>query len=238
MFGYRQRNTRCVVVDIALVILSYSKSFMDTARAATASGCHTGLAPLGAVGLIIMLLVGGCRTYGHRGNEEMVYQQMEAVVNDLEQELSRAQAAGRTLEEALGDAPDVQAYVERYEDLVDMHEVLLQQQTERLEKHRGSDDYRDLNRSFRAMMSEQRALAMRYASLLERAQGGPVQGQERAPTPRGLGVGEPIGTYFYVPPYYRRIQNNRSAQAGLSPTAPSMDSLEARRPSADTTGGS
>lgn len=188
--------------------------------------------------MIILLLAGGCRTYGHRGNEELVYQQMEAVVNDLEQELSRAQAARRTLEQVLGDEAGAQPYVERYEALVNIHEILLQQHREKLDAHRGSDDYRDLNRSFRAMMSEQRALGMRYASLFERAQESTDQAQEGGATPRGLGVGEPIGTYFYVPPYYRRIQNRRTSQAGLSPTAPPMDSLEARSPSADTTGGS
>lgn len=166
--------------------------------------------------LALVLLFTGCdsiiRTYGSHGNVEAHKAQMTLAVKDFEASLARNRADLTWLSRKATDDPSLARATEHMAALVSLQEAVLERQRQRLEELEETNDYRDLNNAYGAMITEQRMLADRYGELAA----GVMQGKAAPASYVGSVVER--ARYAFVPPQYYRI-NNRQRAAGLSETA-------------------
>ncbi|QXD15662.1 hypothetical protein GQ464_001590 [Rhodocaloribacter litoris] len=147
-------------------------------------------------GLLAVLLLAGCRTYGGYGSEEAARTQLRTAVERFADELERARADARLLREVAAAAPALAAYVDAYEQTVTRHAALLEEHRARLEALGEDASYRTLSRALGAVVSEQSLIRDRYRNLL-------VAMAYPDTMPHVVRL---LSGYQAVPPYYARIE--------------------------------
>lgn len=130
--------------------------------------------------LVGMLILGGCRSYGGYDTKPNTYEAMQKAVQSFENELNRAKADLRTLEEAAMQADALQSLATQFQAHIDEHSTLLEMQRDRV--HRLSPDatYRTLSRAYGATVTEQRIMKKKYQKVI-RTVAATVQGPEAQP---------------------------------------------------------
>jgi outer membrane murein-binding lipoprotein Lpp len=114
------------------------------------------------VGLSALVLLAGCRTYGGRGTEAQTYEEMGAAVAELESDLESAQSDLQQLRAAAEQDSSLLSLVERYQDLVQIHESMISAQRERVDTLSADASYRTLHRTYGAMITDQTLLRTQY----------------------------------------------------------------------------
>lgn len=137
-----------------------------------------------SLALAAVLVLSGCRTYGDQGygSEAKTYAAIQQIVQQLEQDLGRAQSDLRRLESAAESRDTLQALVDRYRTLVTSHEVLLGVHREQAERFTEDSSSRALSRYYGAMITDRRLLQLQYERTV-RAVGAAVEGRPIAYEP-------------------------------------------------------
>lgn len=159
--------------------------------------------------LAVVALLSGCRTYGDYGTEEATMAEIVAANEEFGQALERAEAEGAELARAAATNPVLAVPAALYSQVLDMHRVLLAAHL--LEAEELADGfslfatinqipYRQLNRTYGAIISEQHAIRDRYQEVYTL-----VGGVVGRPLP-GSVVGDASGRYYVVPPQYKDIR--------------------------------
>lgn len=150
------------------------------------------------------LFASGCRSYGGQGAEEATYRQMMEANQVFEDELRRAEADLSRLEAAAGESEVLGVLAAQYARIVEGHRVVLAEHAIYIDRLSEDSNYRDLNQTFGAMVSQQRTIRTQYEGVLSNVWQGFAE-QDTAT------VGE--RPYALIPPYYRRVS---SEQRGVS----------------------
>lgn len=110
------------------------------------------------------VLLVGCRTYGDEGynSEQKMYSAIQQTVQQMDQELGRAQSDLRRLQSAAESADTLGGLVERYRTLVEGHEATLKQHKKQAEALTGNSAYRTLHRIYGAIVTDRRLLERQY----------------------------------------------------------------------------
>ena len=108
------------------------------------------------------LVLTGCRTYGGYGSEEKTYHQIQETIRQLEQELGRAQSDLRRLETAADTVDALKPLADRYRELVASHEGYLQTYRGQAEALSAGASYRNLHRTYGAMITDRDLLHRQY----------------------------------------------------------------------------
>ncbi|HMB93532.1 MAG TPA: hypothetical protein VKP65_21950 [Rhodothermales bacterium] len=117
--------------------------------------------------LVIALLASGCRTYGNYNNEEKTLDEIRRSNTLFEAEYEKAQGNLNTLTAAADANERLAPFATSYEAVVDVHEAVLQQHQILAEEAESNDgDYRLLNRTYGAIISDQQVVRDRYEALL------------------------------------------------------------------------
>jgi hypothetical protein len=149
--------------------------------------------------LMVVVLAGGCRTYGGYGTEAETLEQIRLANASFQEQLARAQADLAVLQRAMAQAPALRPYGAAYQAVLTAHEALLQEHREFLEEaEENAGDYRVLKRTYGAIISEQQIIRDQYAELLG-AVGSAARGL------RDAGDASFERPYYVVPPYYDRV---------------------------------
>ncbi len=160
------------------------------------------------VGLLLVTVLTGCRTYGGYDSEELTNAQIQAAVDQLTQDLTQAEADHRLLQTAAQSNPVLQSLAADYDVLLEAHRQAVAAAGEGLEML--SDDsyplfrramnsyYRDLNRKLGSIVQYQAQVDEQYLALRLEVQRA-VQGEAAED------VAEK-GRYRFAPPYYERIR--------------------------------
>jgi hypothetical protein len=163
------------------------------------------------VGLVLVIGLGACRTYGGYGSEEALKAQIEEANEQFADQLTRAQNGMERLSRAASENVALQPVVSEYEDAMRQHTAFLaehREQAERVKVHTGAlgrltSSYRDLNRCLGSILSEQAEVNIRYneavAHLVAIRDG---LGEDVATHEQG-----DTGLYQAVPPQYARMSS-------------------------------
>ena len=154
----------------------------------------------------MLILLGGCRTYGGYGTEEATYAEIQKANVQFADALNRAQSEYRALETLARTNPALRPSAEHYAQLIAFHEALLLEHVAWAEQV-DVDDYRDVSRVLGAIVAEEQRLAERYGTII----GGAEQLLTADSTMLVPGVGEPDGRYYVVPPYFVRVMEEMNA---------------------------
>lgn len=156
-------------------------------------------------GLVLLLVFAtGCRTYGGYGIEEEMVQQMQQAVQQFANELDRARSDLKMLAEAAQQNQALESLEARYRDTVERHEAVLDQHRRMVEHFEEGGAYRELHRSYGAMITEQRVVRNRYGEMhthIARI----VHDQDVT----AAGV-LPASRYVVNPLYYERVENRQA----------------------------
>jgi hypothetical protein len=111
-----------------------------------------------------VLVFTGCRTYGNDKYDSgpKTYQAMQQAVQQMEQELGRAQSDLRRLEEAAAARDTLRPIAARYRSYVESHEAALAGHRAQAERLAAGSSYRTLHRIYGAMVTDRRLLATKY----------------------------------------------------------------------------
>jgi len=174
-----------------------------------------------SVSFVVMLavLLVGCRTYGGHGTEEQTYEEMQQSVQRLEDELGPAQSDLRQLTAAADRDTALAPLVERYRDLVQTHESMIEAQQERIRALSSTSAYRTLSRTYGAFITDHQLLRRQYARTIRQVYG--TVRDSAAPQPRA----QDPSTYALTPVNYPESRGVRS-----------ITMAEALRPLAGTPG--
>ncbi len=114
--------------------------------------------------LVGMLLFTGCRTYGDEGydSQPKTYAALQEGVQQLEQDLGRAQSDLRQLESAAESVDTLESLAARYRALVSTHEAALHEHREQAERLSGESAYRTLHRVYGALTTDRQLLQDQY----------------------------------------------------------------------------
>lgn len=111
-----------------------------------------------------VLVLTGCRTYGNDKYDTgpKTYQAIQQTVDQMEQELGRAQSDLRRLEAAAASMDTLQTLAARYRSFVQSHEAALAGHRAQAEQLAAGSSYRTLHRIYGAMITDQRLLDKQY----------------------------------------------------------------------------
>lgn len=117
--------------------------------------------PIVVVGLLVLT---GCRTYGNEKYETgpKTYEAIQTTVQQMEQDLGRAQSDLRRLEAAAEANDTLRALAARYQSFVASHEAALDGHREQAERLTAESSYRTLHRVYGAMVTDRRILDRQY----------------------------------------------------------------------------
>jgi hypothetical protein len=117
--------------------------------------------------LVIALLASGCRTYGAYDNEEKTLNEIRRSTTLFAADYEKAQGNLNTLEAVAASNDQFNPFVESYAAVVGVHEAVLQEHQILAEEAEANDgDYRLLNRTYGAIISDQQVVRDRYTALL------------------------------------------------------------------------
>ncbi|WP_022834483.1 hypothetical protein [Salisaeta longa] len=152
--------------------------------------------------LCLLLLLVGCRTYGGYGTEQETWQQMQTATEQFATDLTQAKAELARLQAVADTSAALQPMAARYERTVALHQERLNHHQTWVEELKGSDNYRALNRTYGAIITEQRLTTKQYQRTLQNVQA-VVRGA--SPVPSDDDISE--STYADAPVHYRRVEN-------------------------------
>ena len=156
--------------------------------------------------MLVLLVLGGCRTYGAYDNEEQTLEEIVEANAVFADELERARADLATLDAAASGEARLVGPAVVFGATLALHELTLAAHLLAAEEV-DEGDYRELHRLYGAIISEQQIIRDQYAYALAGLD------TSVAATP-AEDPGVP-GRYYVVPPYYERI---RQANERLSVT--------------------
>lgn len=166
----------------------------------------------------------GCRDYGGHGAEQATYDQIRQLHRVFGEELLRARADLRALEQESAENEDLQELADSYGEIVREHEAYVEEIVREIEGLSPESDYRHLSRVYGAAVSRHRTVQKQYTTLLEQAFRSSFFADTLVRMDR---------PYSLIPPYFRRIQNAgegvsvndvmAAARSGLSRTDASQD---------------
>ena len=145
----------------------------------------------------LFLAASGCRTYGEYDSEEATYQQMQRLVQQFDQDLTRARADLEALQKASRANPYLSVLAAHYSQVVAGQEAVLDEHRDLLAELSSESTYRALNRAFGAMISEQRTIRLQREGLLSYV--------HDAYTADTTATGDRDRPYSMIPPYYARV---------------------------------
>lgn len=147
-------------------------------------------------GLSALVLLAGCRTYGGRGTEAQTYEEMGAAVEELEADFGPRESDLQQLRAASEQDASLAPLVERYADLLQLHESMIAAQRQRVDTLSADVSYRTLHRSYGAMITDQKLLRTQYTRTVRQ-----VYAAARDTTAPGPEVRSP-STYTITPVDY------------------------------------
>ena len=158
--------------------------------------------------VLVVVLLSSCRTYGGYGTEQATYDRIEAINASFSGDLAGARAQLPILQQASQGRADLRPFVQRYERLLERHAAMVDAHATLLATLRVktgplgrlTSSYRDLNRAFGAIVSEQKEMEMAYEEIALRVRKTVLGDAFTAEMPRE------IGRYEIAPPYYERIR--------------------------------
>lgn len=133
-----------------------------------------------------VLLLSGCRTYGGYDTAPKTYEAMQKTVQSFEDELARAKADLRKLEEAAAEADTLRSLAHEFQELVAEHESLLDTQHQRVDWLSPDATYRSLHNAYGATVTERRMMRQKYQRTIKQVRA-IVQGTSAARTPLRTG---------------------------------------------------
>jgi len=152
--------------------------------------------------LFLLLLLGGCRTYGGWGTETGLKAQMTAANERSEEALDRARRDFTLLQRAAATDAQLKGYAATYTQILSRHEAMLDAHRALASGLSESNAYRALSHAFSAILSENRELEQQYDGLLVG-----IMRLRKGMTP----VDNEESRYVIAPPYYARLQHSLSA---------------------------
>ena len=174
---------------------------------------------LSLLGLALLLVASGCRTYGDDyGNEEATLEGIAEANEQFADDLARARTELGTLRRVAAANPALEPLAEQYAELLVAHEVVLDVHRDMAAKLDAGDsiwdqtiggwvgggDYRPLHRAYGAIISEQQIVRDRYDELVRNAL--ITTGRDSLNYVWALEP-YPEGRYYVIPPQYERIRN-------------------------------
>lgn len=126
---------------------------------------------LSALFALLVLTALGCRSYGGYGTEAQTYEEMQEAVQELENELGPARSDLQQLQAVAERDTALAALAERYQDLVETHEAMIKAQRERVDALSAEAQYRTLNRTYGAFITDQRLLRIQYDRTIRQVYG-------------------------------------------------------------------
>lgn len=162
------------------------------------SGCVT-RARGGRVLLVVVfacLLVSGCRSYGGHGAEEAIFQQLQVAHQVFEEELVRAKADLSRLQAAASDTDVLAILAVQYAQIIRGHEAVLEEHADVIANLSAGSGYRDLRRTYGAIIAQQRTIRTQYEGVLGNVHRGYMPQDTTSQFKR---------PYSLIPPYYARV---------------------------------
>lgn len=119
---------------------------------------------LGSLVLVGLLLLTGCRTYGNEGYESQrkTYAAIQETMQQLDQDLGRAQSDLRQLESAADSLDTLKPLADRYHALVSSHEATLALHRGEADELSEGSSYRSLHQAYGALITDRRLLQRQY----------------------------------------------------------------------------
>ena len=149
---------------------------------------------------MFLVIVSGCRSYGGKGSESATFEELQRVHGLFEGMLLRRQADLRALEAATSEDERLATLAEQYDELVQRHEALVDEQRETVTELSAESDYRDLHRAFGSMVATQKAVQMGYDGVLEHAYRSFLSSDTTTYSDR---------PYALIPPYYNQVRESQ-----------------------------
>lgn len=114
--------------------------------------------------VVIGMLFAGCRTYGSEefDSQRKVYAAVQTSVEQLEQELSRAEASLQQLESAAESMDTLSGLADRYHSLVSAHKTTLDSYRADAKTLEAGSSFRTLRRTYGAIVTDRRLLQRQY----------------------------------------------------------------------------
>jgi hypothetical protein len=148
--------------------------------------------------LALVLTMTGCRTYGGYGSEDASLVQIGAANAYFAQQLGRAEADLRTLEQAAASNASLATYAAQYRAFVLVHQAFLDAHQELEADLEGGGSYREVHRALGAIISEQNLVSDLYERLL-------LQIWQTTQGDSTVHAFPDRGTYEIMPPYYSAV---------------------------------
>jgi len=166
---------------------------------------------LGLLGLCLLFVASGCRTYGGYGTEEQTYEEMTEAVEELEADLQAAKSDLKQLRAAAEQRAALVPLADRYQTLVSSHESMIDAQRQKVESLSAEASYRTLHRTYGAFDTDQRLLRRQYERTVRQ-----VYAVVRDTTPPVPPVRDP-STYSITPVNYPRPHREITMVEALRP---------------------
>jgi outer membrane murein-binding lipoprotein Lpp len=117
-----------------------------------------------SLAVVGLLVVAGCRTYENDKYDPgpKTYQALQETVQQMEQELGRAQSDLRRLEAAAETRDTLRTLATRYRSYVQSHEAVLEGHREQAERLSADAAYRTVHRAYGALVTDRRLLQKQY----------------------------------------------------------------------------
>lgn len=158
--------------------------------------------------LAVVLLASGCRTYGAYDNEAKLLDEIRRANILFAEDYERAQGNLTTLKATAASNDRLASFVEPFGEVVEVQEAILDQHRMMAEDAEANDgNYRLLNRTYGAIISDQAIISDRYVALL-------AEMQHTVDSTSGFVVPEE-GRFQVAPQFYDRIAY-ANAQRSLS----------------------
>ncbi len=156
------------------------------------------------LGLGLLIVLSGCRTYGQYGNEEAMLNEIQTANDQFVSQLDRAQADAELLQRAAEENADLVSLMERYEAALEIHAGMVEEHADLLRQaEERSGNHRVLRRNFGAIVTDHGEMRNRYRRILREVD--LVVNPEEAAL-RHLEPAE-MSTYQSRPPQYDRDRN-------------------------------
>ena len=158
--------------------------------------------------LLLTFAVGGCRTYGGYGSTEDMLGKIQQATQRFAEDYERAQGERDALQRAASDDPALVALAERFAAVVERQGALVEEHRALAEEASaggnilfawvGPDTYRQLHRTYGALITDQQIVQDRYGEVLRDL-------QQAVGAASALTVQEE-GRYQIAPHFYNRIE--------------------------------
>lgn len=151
-----------------------------------------------------LVVLSGCRTYGHYGSEEALRTALTEATEAFAVELTQRRADADALAQLAARQPALAPYAEQYQNAVLAHDAVLGEARAHAEQLQGSGSHRGLKRAYGALVMSQASIHRQYQSILEAIAADADTASATQP------YYDPQSRYFIVPPFYERLAGART----------------------------